>query len=72
MLDSKDKEAIKTMGGRVDGKTHRLMRTASVYSIYHVGADELQKRFVSSGKNAKKLLSAQSIQAIRASLDGGW
>jgi len=54
----------------VDSKKQRLVRTASVYRIYHIGAEEIRHRF-SGGANGAKVLSAQSIQAIRASLDAG-
>ncbi|HWB59763.1 MAG TPA: MotA/TolQ/ExbB proton channel family protein, partial [Chthoniobacteraceae bacterium] len=71
ILDDKDSD-IKSMGGRVDAKKQRLIRNASVYRIYHIGAEEIRHRF--SGRtngNEPKVLSAQSIQAIRASLDAG-
>lgn len=61
---------IKSMGGRVDAKKQRLIRNASVYRIYHIGAEEIRHRF-SGPANGAKVLSAQSIQAIRASLDAG-
>ena len=61
---------IKSMGGRVDSKKQRLIRNASVYRIYHIGAEEIRHRF-SGGEDGDKVLSAQSIQAIRASLDAG-
>lgn len=71
ILDNKDAD-INSMGGRVDAKKQRMIRTAPVYRIYHIGAEEIRHRF-SGGTNGRgaKVLSAQSIQAIRASLDGG-
>jgi biopolymer transport protein ExbB len=41
-----------------------------VYRIYHIGAEEIRHRFP-GGANGAKVLSAQSIRAIRASLDAG-
>ena len=69
VLDNPDSD-IKSMGGRVDNKKQRLIRNASVYRIYHIGAEEIRHRF-SGPANGAKVLSAQSIQAIRASLDAG-
>ncbi len=69
ILDDPDSD-IRSMGGRVEGKKQRLIRNASVYRIYHIGAEEIRHRF-SGDINGAKVLSAQSIQAIRASLDAG-
>ena len=73
-LDSEDEagEHLKTMGGKVDQSLQRAMRNASVYRIYHIGAEEIRHRLAadkSTGGN--KLLKARSIQAIRATLDSG-
>ena len=65
-LDAGDMERTKSLGGRVNKKDQRLLRHACIYHIYHTGVEELQHR-MSSGD---RVLSAQSIQAIRASLDG--
>ncbi|WP_438483358.1 DUF2341 domain-containing protein [Oleiharenicola lentus] len=71
VLDSENAEQAKTMGGRFNAGNQRAMRNSSLYRIYHIGAEEIQHR-LGSGKNAEnKVLSGQSIQAIRASLDGG-
>jgi biopolymer transport protein ExbB len=71
VLDHGDAENIKTLGGRIDKKGQKAMRQASVYRIYHIGAEEIRHRFAGSPNGSTKVLSAQSIQAIRASLDGG-
>ena len=70
VLDHADADAVKSLGGRVDGKAQKLMRHAPLYRIYHIGAEEIGHRV--SGPNGSVILSAQSIQAIRASLDGGY
>ena len=67
-LDGGDVESAKSLGGRVDKKGQRLLRNACIYHIYHTGVEELRHRM--SGPDSGKALSAQSIQAIRASLDG--
>jgi biopolymer transport protein ExbB len=67
-LDKGDLEHTKSLGGRVDKKDQRNLRHACIYQIYHTGVEEIQHR-MSSG-SGDKVLSAQSIQAIRASLDG--
>ncbi len=71
-MDHSNKDNIKSLGGRIDKEGLRLMRNASVYRIYHIGAEEIQHRLTNSpwGDGAK-VLSSRSIQAIRASLDGG-
>jgi biopolymer transport protein ExbB len=67
-LDSGDLEHAKSLGGRVDKKGQKALRHASIYRIYHTGVEEIRHRMSTSGGN--KVLSAQSIQAIRATLDG--
>jgi len=70
-LDHGDAEKTKTMGGRVDRAGLRAIRAASVYRIYHIGAEEIRHRLAGKGADGPKVLSARSIQAIRSSLDGG-
>ena len=47
------------------------MRKAPLFRIYHLGSGELQSRLASDRAGKSKGLSARSIQAIRATLDGG-
>jgi biopolymer transport protein ExbB len=70
-LDNPDENSLKTLGGRVDSKGVKAMRNATIYRIYHIGAEEIRHRIHGEGSAGAKVLSAQSIQAIRASLDGG-
>ncbi len=51
-----------------DGKGK--LRNSSIYKIYTIGVRELRKRF-GGGDGTQVNLSAQSIDAIRASLDAG-
>jgi biopolymer transport protein ExbB len=70
-LDHGDAENLRTLGGRVDPARQRAMRNAPLYRIYHIGVEEIRHRFATNSDVESKFLSAQSIQAIRASLDGG-
>ncbi|MCE0483746.1 MAG: DUF2341 domain-containing protein [Methylacidiphilales bacterium] len=67
VLDHTDSEKVKNLGGRAGPKTQRLIRHSNLYRIYHIGSEEIGYRL----KN-DLVLSARSIQAIRASLDGGF
>jgi biopolymer transport protein ExbB len=67
VLDHGDPQNVKTLGGRATPKLQRLIRNSSVYRIYHIGSEEIGHR-VKNGRS----LSSRSIQAIRASLDGGY
>jgi biopolymer transport protein ExbB len=69
-LDEKDARKVITLGGRIDARERQIVRHSSVYHIYKIGAEEIRHRLSMEGANAH-LLSARSIQAIRASLDGG-
>jgi biopolymer transport protein ExbB len=67
-LDSSNERDIKALDARFDKMGGRAIRRAAIYRIYHIGADEIRRRMNGSGP---KVLSASSIEAIRASLDGG-
>jgi len=67
VLDGGDLESAKSLGGRVDKKTLKLCRNACIYQIYHTGVEEVRHRM--SSADSARVLSPQSIQAIRASLD---
>jgi biopolymer transport protein ExbB len=71
VLDSADAEHAKTMGGRVEGAAHRAMHEAPLFRVYHIGVEEIQFRLAADQSGVSRVLSGQSIQAIRASLDGG-
>ncbi len=71
-LDDGDVEHAKALGGRVDKSALRKLRGSSVYRIYHIGVEEIRHRLVEDKKAGKRGgLTGRSIQAIRASLDGG-
>lgn len=70
MLDQGDADDVSTLGGRIDQADARMMQASSLYRIYHIGASEIRHRF--AGKSERvPVLSATSIAAIRAALDGG-
>ncbi|HTB81764.1 MAG TPA: DUF2341 domain-containing protein [Opitutaceae bacterium] len=75
MLDDGDTEKVRTLGGRVDQAGQRELRNASIYRIYHIGVEEIRHRLAADtsvgAPGARKGLTGRSIQAIRASLDGG-
>jgi biopolymer transport protein ExbB len=71
VLDDGDAEDAKTMGGRLTAATHRVMRNAPLYQVYHIGVVEIRHRLSADPSTSAKVLSARSIQAIRATLDGG-
>lgn len=70
MLDSGELEDIASLGGRMSAADAKVMRSSSLYRIYHLGASEIRHRFA----NGRRLpiLSATSIAAIRAALDSGY
>jgi biopolymer transport protein ExbB len=48
----------------------KLAKHSSLYRVYHIGAQEIRRRFSVPG--SAKVLSAPSIAAIRAALDSGF
>ena len=72
VLDDTDGEKMKSLGGKVSPEGLRAMRRSSVYRIYHIGSDEIRHRIEADGKAfAERGLAGRSIQAIKASMDGG-
>jgi biopolymer transport protein ExbB len=69
-LDERDARKVLTLGGRIDNRERQVVRFASVYRIYKIGAEEIRHRLAFEGTARSHLLSARSIQAIRAMLDG--
>lgn len=68
ILDRGDADHVSTMGGRMTDAEVRMMRNSSLYRVYHAGAHEIRRRFVDN-HIGPKFLPAESIAAIRASLD---
>ncbi len=69
-LDQRDARKVLSLGGRIDNRERQIVRFASVYRIYKIGAEEVRHRLAVEGAAESHLLSARSIQAIRAMLDG--
>ena len=72
VLDDGDPEKSRTLGGRFDAAASKKLRKSSVYRIYHIGVEEVRHR-ISEDRNRglERGLAGRSIQAVRASLDGG-
>jgi len=71
VLDHSSSQSINTLGGRVDAEGQQVMRKAPLFRIYHLGSGELQSRLAAERGGRARGLSGRSIQAIRATLDGG-
>ncbi len=71
VLDHGSSQSINTLGGRVDAEGQQAMRKAPLFRIYHLGSGELQSRLAAERSGKGRGLSGRSIQAIRATLDGG-
>jgi biopolymer transport protein ExbB len=72
VLDDMDDTKMKTLGGKVSAEGQKAMRQSSVYRIYHIGSEEIRHRLQADAKGfSEKGLSGRSIQAIKASMDGG-
>jgi len=69
-LDRGDAGQVATLGGRFAKGDTEAVRSSSLYRIYIIGATEIRRRFGKPGAGMP-ILSAASIAAIRASLDGG-
>ena len=70
-LEGSENNEAQNMGGRLEGANHRAMMNTPLYRIYHLGIVEIQHRLSAGQSDAEKVLSARSMQAIRATLDGG-
>ncbi len=68
-IDHTDADNVKSLGGDASKANQALMKQSPVYHIYHIGSEEIRNRL--TGEKKMSGLSSRSIQAIRASLDGG-
>ncbi len=72
VLDDPDSDAARNIGAGAGKADQRSIRRSPIYHIYHIGVDEIHKRMAADKcEEKRKGLSGRSIQAIRASLDGG-
>ena len=70
-LENNEADGAKNMGGRLVAAEHRKMTNTPLYRIYHIGIVEVQHRLAADQAGADKVISGRSMQAIRATLDGG-
>jgi biopolymer transport protein ExbB len=68
VLDHGSEDSINSMGGKATPKLQRLLRQSPLYHLYQIGSSEIQDR-VSSDNFCG--LSGRSMQAVKATLDGG-
>jgi biopolymer transport protein ExbB len=72
LLLHSDSEHVKALGGRINEGALRKIRRSSIYRIYLIGTEELRTRLAQDEQHGiSRALSARSVQAIRATLDGG-
>ena len=57
-------------GGEAAAKHRKTIHAAPLYRLFHLGAQEIRRRF--SGNGGHRTLSPQAIEAIRAVLDSGF
>ena len=65
-IDDGDHAKVESMGGLLDAAEQRIVKKSPIYRIFEVGAEEIRHRAVSG----KATLTAESIEAVRARLDG--
>jgi biopolymer transport protein ExbB len=70
VLDSGDAEVIKSLGGKIEPGGLKKLRSSAVYRVYHIGSEEITHRLAAEG-GREKGLSARSMEAIKATMDGG-
>jgi biopolymer transport protein ExbB len=66
-LDHSDTTQVKNVSGQNNLHKQKLIANSTLYRIYHIGSVEIGHRMATGS-----VLSSRSIQAIRASLDGGY
>jgi biopolymer transport protein ExbB len=70
VLDHGSDDSINSMGGKASPKIQKVLRQAPLYHLYQIGSSEVQDRIAAAQDNFSGL-SGRSIQAIKATLDGG-
>ncbi|WP_113959419.1 MotA/TolQ/ExbB proton channel family protein [Roseimicrobium gellanilyticum] len=69
-LDHGDPENVSSMGGQASKKVQKVLNQSPLYHIYKIGSAEIHHR-ISKAEDGYVSLSGRSVQAIRATLDGG-
>jgi len=70
VLDHGDEQSIRSMGGKATPKLQKVLRQSPLYNLYQIGFSEIQHRVVSAREEFTGL-SGRSMEAIKATLDGG-
>ncbi len=70
VLDHSDEQSIKSMGGKATPKAQKILRQSPLYHLYQIGYSEIQHR-VANAREEFRGLSGRSMEAIKATLDGG-
>ncbi|MGB8165873.1 MAG: DUF2341 domain-containing protein [Chthoniobacteraceae bacterium] len=70
VLDHSDAQSIKSMGGNASPKIQKALRQSPLYHLYQIGFSEIQHR-VANAREEFRGLSGRSMEAIKATLDGG-
>jgi biopolymer transport protein ExbB len=70
VLDHGNEQSIKSMGGKATPKLQKLLRQSPLYHLYQIGFAEIQHR-VANAREEFRGLSGRSMEAIKATLDGG-
>lgn len=65
-IDSGDHTKVESMGGLLDPAQQRIVKKSPLYRIFEVGAEEIRHRILAG----RSTLTAESIEAVRARLDG--
>ncbi|MGK2742401.1 DUF2341 domain-containing protein [Tepidicaulis sp. LMO-SS28] len=68
-LDQGDPNDFAAISEKLQSSDRKILRNSSFYRIYHVGADEISHRLRRAGTGRDLILTPQSIEAIRASID---
>ncbi len=67
-IDNGDHSKVETLGGMITAEEARAVAASPLYRIFDVGAEEIRHRMRAEG--SAHHLTAESIEAIRARLDG--
>lgn len=70
VLDHGNEQSIHSMGGKASQKAQKALRQSPLYHLYQIGSSEIQDR-VNAAQDSFTGLSGRSMQAIKATLDGG-
>jgi biopolymer transport protein ExbB len=70
VLDHGNEESINSMGGKATPRVQKILRQSPLYHLYQIGSSEVQDR-LTAAQDEFNGLSGRSMQAIRATLDGG-